>query len=124
MLTGHPVNARWAGAFEVFRPWGDLPRVVCVRRPGGPSEATMSTNSSHTDPLLPRLLPVALGALIAVFALATAMVPPASSGALVAADAAAVLPPVTGVDASVPDAASALRVLGDESAGESQPPTF
>ncbi len=36
---GHPVKARCAGAFGVFRHTGDLPRVGSSRRSGAPSEA-------------------------------------------------------------------------------------
>ena len=81
----------------------------------------MSTDHTPADPLFPRLLPLALGALIAALALATAMLPPAPSKAL-AATGAVWSAPVTGDDPSVPDAASALHARGDPPS--EPPPTF
>lgn len=81
----------------------------------------MSTDSTPADPLFPRLLPLALGALIAL-ALATAMLPPAPLEALATPDALWTAP-TTGDDTSVPDAASALRLRGDDPPSEA-PATF
>jgi hypothetical protein len=82
----------------------------------------MSTDSNPVDPLFPRLLPLAVGALIAALAIATTMLPPAPSQTL-AATSAGFPAPMTGDDPSLPDAASALRALGNDPAGE-PPPTF
>jgi len=68
---------------------------------------------------LPRLLPFALGALIAL-ALATAVLPPTPSEALAASNTPSVAP--TSLDeTSVPDAESALRARGDDSPSEAAP---
>ncbi len=81
----------------------------------------MSTDSTPADPLLPRLLPIALGALIAL-ALATAMLPPAPLEALATSDTLSTAP-TTGDDTSVPDASSALRLHSDDPPSEA-PATF
>ena len=82
----------------------------------------MATDSTPVDSLFPRLLPLALGALIAGLAVATALVPPAPPEAQ-AATSAGRPAPMAGGETSVPDAAGALRALGDEPVRE-PPPTF